>query len=74
MHPPLKPARVVLMSVEAWRLGMVTEAEYFDEVPPCCDVCGRTDDEVHSDGEFWCGSCGSCSEHCEGYVGCPDLG
>lgn len=49
------------MSVEAWRLDM----EYFDEVPPCCEVCGRTDDEVYSDGEFWCGSCGSCGEHCE---------
>ena len=59
------------MSVEAWRLGVVTEMEYIDEVPPCCDVCGRTDDEVHSDGEFWCGSCGSCAGHCEGYVDCP---
>lgn len=64
------------MSVEVWRLGMVTEAEYLDEVPPCCDVCGRTDDEVRLDGEHWCGSCGTCGEHCEGYADClcPECG
>ena len=50
-------------------MGHVTYMEYLDEVPPCCEVCGTTDDEA---GGQWCGSCGSCSEHCEGYDTCPN--
>ena len=32
---------------------------------PTCDVCGETDENVD-----WCGSCGCCREHCQGYVDC----
>lgn len=43
-----------------------------DEVRPQCDTCNTYADELFSGN--WCGSCGSCIDHCQGHQGCPDSG
>jgi hypothetical protein len=34
---------------------------------PSCDECGILMEETAD----WCGECGNCKEHCQGYVDCP---
>jgi len=34
---------------------------------PRCDVCDAQDETVD-----WCGSCGCCVAHCQGFVDCEE--
>lgn len=38
-----------------------------EDYTPRCDVCGKVDEEVD-----WCGNCGCCREHCQGYKSCSE--
>lgn len=41
--------------------------EWILETEPSCDRCG-----AHPESVTWCGSCGSCAAHCEGFYDCPN--
>ena len=38
-----------------------------EEFEPRCDECGSVQDE---DTTEWCGICGCCVDHCQGFLGC----
>jgi len=46
---------------------------YLNDVEPTCDTCGGEQYAVEMDGIGWCGSCGSCRDHCEQQDGCEVL-
>ena len=47
--------------------------EHTEEIfPPTCDTCNKTDEQIEFAGGEWCGSCGSCMDHCQNYVGCEE--
>ena len=39
-----------------------------DYVEPECDVCA-----AHPESVSWCGDCGCCVQHCQGFVDCSTI-
>lgn len=53
--------------VEGWEGTYPARPEWWDdETEPRCDDCGIHMEEAAR----WCGECGCCREHCQGYAGC----